>query len=128
MVGIPSGIPAVPERVPTSFAFGSVTTDEYLNRSVWAYPVIRWINANAETNSKVLTFSTSLYQRLRLRSDIDLSWEWEISESNKVDPNYLVYDGTLNTLDKIRFFGKQSFCSAKEFKEIQMVIYKSCQG
>lgn len=128
LIGIPSGIPAVPERVPTSFAFGNVTTDEYLTKSVWAYPVIRWMNINAENNAKVLSYSTSFYQRLRLRSDIDLSWQWEISESNIVVPRYLVYDGSFEMLGKIQLFGKQSYCSATEFKEIQMAIYKSCQG
>ena len=127
MIGIPSGIPAVPERVPTSFAFGNVTTDEYLTKSVWAYPVIKWMNINAETNARVLSYSTSFYQRLRLRSDIDLSWQWEITESNIVVPRYLVYDGSFDTLGKIQLFGKQSYCPATEFKEIQMAIYRSCQ-
>lgn len=126
LIGIPSGIPAVPERVPTSFALGNVTTDEYLSKSVWAYPVIRWMNTNAETNARVLSYSSSFYQRLRLRSDIDLSWQWEISESNIVVPSYLVYDGSFDTLGQTQLFGKQRYCPAIEFKEIQMAIYRSC--
>jgi hypothetical protein len=127
LVGIPSGIPAVPERIPTSFAFGEIKTEEYLKKNIWAYSVLEWVNQNAEPNAKVLSFSTSFYQRLRLRTDIDLSWEWEISDRNKIIPNYLVYDGLVDATNSPKVFSGESYCLAMEFRDLQMAIYKFCR-
>jgi hypothetical protein len=90
LIAIPTGNPASPDRIPFKAILGLETPAEYRLRSMPAAPVINWLNSNALPNSKISSSGSVFYQRLLLREDLDIYYDWELNPKNIEDIEYVL--------------------------------------
>lgn len=120
LIGYPSGIPMVPDRVPISFAYRQETEVSYLSRNLPNFELLNWLNSSAPQNSRIISYDTLLYERALLRTDLDYSFDWELPISRYADYNLIVTGLNRNNLDLIN----ARFCLVKIFK--QTLLYEKC--
>jgi hypothetical protein len=90
IVAIPTGNPASPDRIPFNTIVGRETVDQYRLRSMPAMVVIDWLNKYASPNAKIVGYGSVFYQRLLLRSDLDIYYDWELTPKNSKKIDYVL--------------------------------------
>jgi hypothetical protein len=124
LVAIPTGNPASPDRIPFNTIVGIETTEQYQMRGMPSVVVINWLNANASPNAKIAGSGSVFYQRLLLRSDLDIFYDWEVTPQNSEKIEYvLIYRPiTSSTLEGMST-GK---CLIQSFND-QFDLYGVCK-
>jgi hypothetical protein len=90
LVAIPTGNPASPDRIPFNTIVGIETTKQYQLRGMPAVIVINWLNANASPEAKIAGSGSVFYQRLLLRRDLDIYYDWEVTPQNSKRIEYVL--------------------------------------
>ena len=90
LVAIPTGNPASPDRIPFNTIVGIETTKQYQMRGMPAVIVINWLNANASPDARIAGSGGVFYQRLLLRSDLDIYYDWEVTPQNSKRIEYVL--------------------------------------
>ena len=90
LVAIPTGNPASPDRIPFNTIMGFETPEQYRLRGMPAVVVINWLNSNASPNANIAGSGSVFYQRLLLRGDLDIYYDWELNPKNSKDIDYVL--------------------------------------
>jgi hypothetical protein len=124
LIAIPTGNPASPDRIPFKVIMGLETPDEYRLRGMPAVTVINWLNANALPNAKISSSGSVFYQRLLLREDLDIYYDWELNPQNSKDIDYvLIYKPIKSAILDNLIDNK---CIVKSF-ENEFYLYGGCK-
>ena len=89
-MAIPTGNPASPDRIPFNTIMGFETPEQYRLRGMPAVVVINWLNSNASPNANIAGSGSVFYQRLLLRGDLDIYYDWELNPKNSKDIDYVL--------------------------------------
>jgi hypothetical protein len=93
----------IPERLPTRVATGRESRDDYLHRTVLAYPAIEFLNREANPGDRIV--GSPLVARVLLAPHLDVSPRWEADQQVALQRNQRSVSSASSLPDRYRSVG-----------------------